>query len=50
MKIKPKGKILKERYTNKDKKILTSKLRFRGTFCEDLFCELFLRQQLVLDS
>ena len=28
--IKSKHKILKEKYTNKDKKILTSKLRFRG--------------------
>ena len=27
----------KEKNTNKDKKILTSKLRFRGTFSEDLF-------------
>ena len=37
IKIKSKHKILKEKNTNKDKKILTSKLRFRGTFSEDLF-------------
>ena len=29
--------MLKEKDTNKDKKILTSKLRFRGTFSEALF-------------
>ena len=29
--------MLKEKDTNKDKKTLTSKLRFRGTFSEDLF-------------
>ena len=36
---KCKYKILKEKDTNKakDKKILTSKLRFGGTFSEDLF-------------
>ena len=32
MKKKSKHKILKEKDTNKDKKIITSKLRFRGTF------------------
>ena len=37
MKIKSKHKILKEKCINKDKKILTSKLRFRGTISEDLF-------------
>ena len=37
MKIKSKHKILKEKDTNKDKKILTSKLRFTATFSEDLF-------------
>ena len=36
MKIKSKHKILKEKDTNKDKKILTNKSRFRGTFSEDL--------------
>ena len=36
IKIKSKHKILKEKDTNKDKKILTSKSRFRGTFSEDL--------------
>ena len=29
--------MLKEKDTNKDIKTLTSKLRFRGTFSEDLF-------------
>ena len=37
MTIKSKNKILKEKYTKKDKNILTSKWRFRGTFSEDLF-------------
>ena len=36
MKIKSKDKILKEKDTNKDKKILTTKSRFSGTFSEDL--------------
>ena len=35
--IKSKHKILKEKDTNKNKKILTSKLRFRGKLSEDLF-------------
>ena len=45
MKIKSKHKILKEKDTNKDKKILTSKSRFRGTFSE-----VVVRQQLGLDG
>ena len=37
MKIKSKHKILKEKDFNNDKKILTSKFKFRVTFSEDLF-------------
>ena len=47
IKIKSKHKILKEKDTNKDKKILTSKLRFRGTFSEDLFPNFSLDNSLV---
>ena len=35
--MKSKHKILKEKDINNDKKILTSKFKFRGTFSEDLF-------------
>ena len=43
--------MLKKKDTNKDKKILTSKLRFRGTFSEAFsFSELFVRQQMGLDD
>ena len=37
IKLKSKHKILKEKDINNDKKILTSKCKFRGTFSEDLF-------------
>ena len=37
MKIKSKHKILKEKDINNEKKILTSKFKFRRTFSEDLF-------------
>ena len=39
-----------EKGTNKDKKILTSKLRFRVTFSEDLFPNFSLDNMLGLDS
>ena len=47
MKIKSKHKILKEKYTNKDKKILTTKLRFRGKLSEDLFLNFSLDNSWV---
>ena len=46
-KTKNKHKILKEKYSNKDEKILTSKLRFRGTFSEDLFSNFSLDNSWV---
>ena len=41
IKMRSKHKIQKEKYSTKDKKILTSKLRFRGTFSEVLYFRTF---------
>ena len=46
-KIKSKHKILKEKDTNKDKKILTSKLRLKEKFSEDLFLNFSLDNSCV---